>query len=99
MPDYNKPNMSFLVTFFLLTIVSIVNSKSPNEGTVEDYDLYSGKINIVFQENLFQLQSNLSATATLRTQKMAVVQKWLLVRGWSLKFLSILKSWESCWPL
>ena len=53
MPDYNKPNMSFLVTFFLLTIVSIVNSKSPNEGKVEDNDLHSGKIDTLFQEYLF----------------------------------------------
>ncbi len=47
--------MSFLVTFFLLTIVSIVNSKNPNEGKVENNDYHSGKIVTVFQEYLFQL--------------------------------------------
>jgi hypothetical protein len=47
--------MSFLATFFLLTIVSVVNSKSPNEGKEEENDLHSRKIDTVFQKYLFQL--------------------------------------------
>ena len=49
--------MSFLVTFFLLTIVSVVNSKSPIEGKVEENDFHTGKnrycISRIFVSTIF----------------------------------------------
>lgn len=38
--------------------------------------------NINYTEDLHGIQSNLCTTATLGTQKVAIVKKWFLFRGW-----------------